>query len=373
MPFSRPTLSRLISRVTSDVEAVLQNGASLLRRSFEYALSRGLAGLAHGLHGHIDWASRQIIIDTADDEFLVRWAEIWGQPRLSAEFAEFDITVGGFVGSVTIPDGTVYTRADGVLFETVGDVELPATPPYIAVLNLQAIEAGDEANTVPGSQLTIGTPIAGLLTNGVVNGSGSDPIGGGSDIETIDALRTRLLAFIQTPPKGGALGDYVTWAKEASSSVTRAWELPLELGPGTVLVLFVQDTFDGEGFFVDTLFPTGDQIDEVREYIDTKKPITANGYVAEDYVAAPLEDTLDPTIQLDPNDAATQLQVTRQLQDMLLRETEPGGTLTISKIREAISIATGEENHNLVSPVADVTTAATTLLTLGTITFQDMP
>lgn len=373
MPFSRPTLSRLISRAKSDIEAVLQNGASLLRRSFEAAIARSLAGLAHGLHGHIDWASRQIIIDTADDEFLVRWAEIWGQPRLPAEFAEFEITLGGFVGEVTIPEGTIYTRVDGVQFATTAEVTLPADPPFIAVVDVQALEEGDEGNTVPSSQLTIGTPIVGLLSTAVVNGSGSDPIGGGSDIETIDALRARLLAYIQTPPKGGALGDYVTWAKEASSSVTRAWELPLGLGPGTVLVLFVQDTFDGEGFFVDTLFPTGDQIDEVREYIDTKKPITANGYVAEDYVAAPLEEALDPTIQIDPNTADVQLQVTRQLQDLLLREAEPGGTLSVSKIREAISIATGEENHNLVSPVADVTTDATTLLTLGTVTFQDMP
>lgn len=373
MAFSRPTLSRLIIRAKADIEAVLQNGAAYLPRTFEAAQARAVAGAAHGLHGHLDWISRQILVSTADEEKLVQHAEDWGQSRLPAEFAEFEVTVAGTAGSVPLPAETLYTRVDGVTYEVVDDVTLPSSPPFTATLTLRAVEAGVDGNVIPGSQLTITSAIANLFATAIVNGSGSEPIGGGSDIESIDALRARLLVFIQTPPKGGAIGDWVVWAKAASSAVSRAWEFPLGLGPSTVLVLFVQDTFDADGFYVDTIFPSGPLIDTVREYIDTKKPVTDNAHVPLTYVAAPLEQVLSPTIQLSPNTADVQLQVTRQLQDLLLREAVPGGTLSLSKIDEAISIATGEEDHVLVLPAADVTTPTATLLTLGAITFQDIP
>jgi uncharacterized phage protein gp47/JayE len=62
----------------------------------------------------------------------------------------------------------------------------------------------------------------------------------GSDEESTDELRARLLARLQNPPHGGNATDYEAWAKEVSG-VTRAWSYPLELGAGTVTVRFVRD------------------------------------------------------------------------------------------------------------------------------------
>jgi uncharacterized phage protein gp47/JayE len=377
MAFSIPKLSRLITRAKSDIEATLQNGGVYVRRSFETAMAKASAGLAHTLHQHLRFISEQIIIDTADDEYLVRWADIFFGPdsRLPAEQASFDITVTGDTANVPIPDGTRWNRADGVSFEAVGDYALPAAAPFQVTVTVQAVEAGVASNTVPGDTLTIESPIAGVDADATVDGAGSDPIGGGADIETIDALRARLLLRLQTPPKGGAVGDYIAWALASSSGVTRAWELPLIMGPGSVTVLFVQDTFDADGFFIDTIFPGPAEVQAVEDYIAARCPVTVTPDATPPtlVVQAPTEQTLDPSIQLEPNTTEVQQAVTRQLEDLLLREAAPGGTLEVSKINEAISLATGEEDHVLVSPAADVTSTNSQLLTLGTPVFAPIP
>ena len=62
----------------------------------------------------------------------------------------------------------------------------------------------------------------------------------GSDAETDESLRARVLRRIQKPPQGGAGYDYVAWALEVPG-VTRAWVYPAEMGLGTVTVRFVRD------------------------------------------------------------------------------------------------------------------------------------
>lgn len=358
MAFFRPTLERLVARAQADVESLLENGASRVRRSVEWVLSRVTAGLAYGLYGHQEWISKQIIPDTAEDEFLVRWASLWGVERNSATQAELEILVTG-VEDAEMLAGTVWQSASGVQYATDADLTMPAEGEVAVAVT--ATLAGAAGNVVAGSTLSLTSPVAGIDSDATVNGSGA--VGGGSDQETIDSLRARLLARVQTPPSGGGPGDYVDWAKEVDG-VTRAWELPQQLGPGTVLVLFVQDTFDDDGNFESTTFPAGGDVTEVQSYIDARAPITA-----EVTVAAPLELELNPTIHVVPDTAAVREQVEIQLNDLLLRRAEPGGTLLVSEINEAISLASGETDHTLTVPAANVVADDTELITLGTITW----
>ena len=59
------------------------------------------------------------------------------------------------------------------------------------------------------------------------------------------------------------------------------------------------------------------------------------------------------------------------MEDLILRDGGPGETLYLSRIDEAISLATGEEKHRLDVPVADVTASTGQVHVLGTITFGD--
>ena len=89
MPFARPTLNELIDRVTTDISGrVTGVESAVLRRSLLGILARSEAGAVHMLYGFLEWAARQAIIDTAEKEYLERWAAIWKIFRKPADYAE---------------------------------------------------------------------------------------------------------------------------------------------------------------------------------------------------------------------------------------------------------------------------------------------
>lgn len=356
----------------------MQNGASQIRRSFERATCAVNAGLADGQHAHIGWAAKQAIYDTSEDEILVRQAEIFmgENARKQATKAEFTVLFEGEANS-PIPEGTRVSRIDGVSFETIADLTIPASAPLTVTGTVRAIEPGDNGNTVPDSTLLLEADVPGILAEVIVQGDGSQPIGGGSDIERIEDLKARFFNHLQAPPQGGALGDYVRWALEVPG-VTRAWELPLQFGPSTVGVAFVQDVFDDDGFWDETLDPGEDEIEEVQEYIRARAPVSVAAIHPDTglsgvrvFALTPLP--IDMTIRVEPNNASIQQAVLRQLEDLVLRLGGPSRRITLSQIREAISLATGEDFHDLVAPVADVVTTATQRHTVGVLTFQSFP
>jgi uncharacterized phage protein gp47/JayE len=54
---------------------------------------------------------------------------------------------------------------------------------------------------------------------------------------------------------------------------------------------------------------------------------------------------------------------------LILRDAQPGATLKISHIREAISIAAGEDDYVLTAPAADVAMATGQMATMGVLTW----
>lgn len=348
MPFSRPTLQELVNRTLADAQTRL-GVDELVRREDLQVLARVLAGASHGLHGFIDWLSQQVIFDTAEAEFLERWSSIWGLARLAAAAAVGEITLTGTSGTV-VPAGTVLVRADGAEYETDAEVTLAGGTATAAVT---ALVAGQDGNAAAASALTIATPIAGVNSTATVTAAA---LTGGADIETDDSLRARLLSRIQAPPHGGASHDYVTWALEVAG-VTRAWCYPQELGLGTVTVRFVRDDDASP-------IPDAGEVAAVQAYIDALRPVTADLTVV-----APVAVPLDFTIAITPDTSAIRAAIEAELRDLLRREAEPGATILISHIREAISLATGENDHTLTVPAADVTHAVGEMAVMGTITW----
>jgi uncharacterized phage protein gp47/JayE len=113
-------------------------------------------------------------------------------------------------------------------------------------------------------------------------------------------------------------------------------------------------------------------VQTVQDHIDSVRPVTADVTVL-----APVAVPVDMTIGLSPNSSAVQTAVTSELADLFRRaaQVEDGtgsGRILISHISEAISLATDEDDHLLVTPVADLTFSDGEIGTLGTITFQAM-
>jgi uncharacterized phage protein gp47/JayE len=339
--FTRPSAVEILTRVKSDVEGELSGVSARLRRTVELGLAKAITGVSHTLHGHLAWVAEQILPDTASTAFLLRWASLFGVDRTPAVAATGSISVTGTGG--TIASGTQFLRlVDGQVF-TADATTAAVTSDDIAVT---ALVAGSAGNLETGEALQLSSPISGIDSAATVTSPG---LSGGIDQETLPALLARLLLRIQKPPMGGAPSDHVTWALEVPG-VTRAWEYAGTDGLGNpalgkVAVAFVRDG-DGSGA---AIIPDAGEVATVQAYLDARSPAMVE-------VFAPTPVTLNYHIVLVPyGDANVQNAVIAELQDMLARDAEPGGTILLSRFNEAVSVAAGETSHTTITPAADVT------------------
>lgn len=138
MAFNRPTLLVLIKRVRGDIKRTMKI-VTVLRRSFINAISVAMAGLAHTLHGHLVYLSKQIIGDLATDEFGKRHRNFWGIEDTPATFAELNVEIGGDEGTL-IPVNTIYTRPDAVKYVILEDTNIGNdTPPVSQIETAQTV------------------------------------------------------------------------------------------------------------------------------------------------------------------------------------------------------------------------------------------
>ena len=352
MPYDRPTLMELDEQLRADITSRLPGTDPLLRRSFLGALARGIAGSVHELYGFQAWIADQAFPDTAEDAELLRWAAIWGVEPVAASKAEGAILVEGTAGTV-IPAATVWRSGADQDYITLVEFTIPAAGN--GNTDVEAVVAGAAGNAPVGLILSLVSPINGLGSQSNV----STALAGGADIESIASVRTRLLARIQDPPRGGTSEDYEFWSRSAHPDVTRAWARPLAGGLGTVTVYFMTDDAQDDGI------PDAATVSTVNAYIQGLRPVTADVTVS-----GPVASALNVAINnVTPSTQAVMDAIEAELADLIRRESEPGGTLLVSHIREAISTSQGETDHELTSPVADVTVQATQITTLGTVSF----
>lgn len=352
--FERPTLQQLIARARADLESELGNGRAFLRHTLEAALATVQAGLAHGLHGHLAFLARQLFPDTASLAYLTRHAGIWGVVRKDAAPARGSVVVTGTSGTL-VPEGTGWQRSDGTGFTTTTAETISAGT---ASLTLVADESGLDGNTEPGATLTLSAPVAGLDAQGVVDDGG---LRNGVGTEDDASLLSRLLDRIQSPPRSGGPGDYLKWAREVAG-VTRAWERPGWLGLGNVGVFFVT-----EDDAVSPI-PNAAKVDEVQVYLDARRPITARVFTL-----APVAVALDVDVELVPDTPEIRAGVRAELEALVRNVREPGGTILLSQINEAISVAPGEQDHTLNSPTGDVTHEPNEIAVLGALSTGGVP
>ncbi len=352
MAFARPTLTELIDRIIADISSRITGvDTAVLRRSLLGIIGRAEAGAIHMLYGYIDWVAKQVLPDTAEKEVLERWAAIWGITRKTAAFATGVVPFNAVIGS-TIPAGTIVQRQDGVQYATLSEATASAATVSVPVI---AMVAGAAGNLAAGTAVFLLSPVIGVQSTSTTAAA----FVGGEDVELDSRLLARLLARIQQPPQGGASSDYVEWALEVPG-VTRVWVYPLQMGAGTVTILFVcDDSAD--------VIPGPAKVAEVQAKINSRRPVTA-----EAFVAAPIEAPLNLSIKLSPNTPTVQRAVRDEILDVLSRDAEPGKPILLSRLREAVSLATGESDNSIVSPSADIAHAAGRFATLGTITFSSL-
>jgi uncharacterized phage protein gp47/JayE len=339
MPFARPSFEDLRRRTKQDIMIRLPGTDALLRYNNLGIIGEVQAGAAHLLYGRLEWSFRQLFPDTAEGEFLDRWASIWGVLRIAATKAK-GRAVWPAGASTAIPTGALVSRGDGTRYRVENGASV--TPDETITVDLIAENFGAAGNAAPDVQLTLATTIDNVAPLGRIIWPG---VAGGYDGEGDDQLLIRLLQRIRLPPRGGARHDYERWAMEVPG-VTRAWVYPLELGPGTVVTRFMMDdvreTDDG--------IPQPGDVALVQAHIDENRPITATSTPAVAPIAAPLDILI---AQLEPDLPEIRDNIETELRYLIRRETAPGAELYQNRIFAAINAAPGVARFRLLEPAGD--------------------
>jgi uncharacterized phage protein gp47/JayE len=345
--------------VRDDVTASLY-GAAFIGNNVLRVVSDAMAGLAHHVLRYVDWLSLQLIPDTAEHEWLDRHGDIWlvnadgTTGRKTATYAHGEVTFTGD-DSVPVPSGTRISGADLIQYQTTEAIVLEAgnvpTPAPV-----RAIDPGADGNRAEGDSLSVVSSVPGVDDSVTVVS-----LTGGTDEETDQDLRLRVLLRIREPPMGGSATDYERWAL-AVPGVTRAWCAPLEMGIGTVTVRFLMDVLRAD----DDGWPTAADCEMVAAYIDTVRPVA----VKDIFVLAPLKQTIDVHIaHLVPDTTDVRAGIEASLDDMLFNLAKPGQTIFAAWKSYAIMSTPGVVSFDLTDNADDVMQSAGHMAVLGDIVY----
>jgi len=362
MPYSRPTLSSLISEIWSDITSSTGLVVTLLQKAVLKIVGKALAGAVNGLYGYLDWISKQAVPFTSSGEFLAGWGGLKKVYLKAATPSVLTVQLTGTSGTPLTAGTNINRTADGFAYTTTADAVWTGST---ATVNIQAVTAGTDGNCDVGTSVSLAQGITGIQSSGSVTAV----VTTGTDVETQDEFFARVMEAFQAPVQGGNEGDYVTWVL-AVSGVTRAWCAPNGFGAGTVVVYFMMDDAESEhaGFPQGTngvsandqgpggtprgVVATGDQL-TVANALITEQPATALVYAC-----SPIENQIGFNLT-GVASATTRTAIESALQDLFQREGEPGGTVDLSDVYSAIGSVSGAAGY-IVSSITSTVSGTTT-------------
>lgn len=331
--FPTPDYSALRTALLRDIANQLPDAATGGDSDFAIR-ANAVAAALEGLYQHQQWIVRQMLPDTADSDYLERWAGLYGITRKSAVSASGTIT---FTASVVsqIPVGTEAKTPDGVAFVTTASGQVLAGGSV--TLAATAVTPGASGNIAAGTALTLTAAPAGVNSAGVV----ATAMMSGMDRESDVALLARLLARLRNPPHGGNASDYLAWAL-AVPGVTEAYVYPLRRGVGTVDVVI-----EGAGGGL----PSAQLVTDTQAAINAVKPVTADCLV--------LAPTLVPVaitaaLTLSGITLSTAVSAINAKLAAYFASLKPGDTVIKTRISALIADTAGVVDFNLTAPAANV-------------------
>jgi uncharacterized phage protein gp47/JayE len=359
MPWETPTLSQVRALVRDSIHGSLPGSDATIPNSVLRVLSDSQGALCFLTLEYVDWLALQLLPDTAETEWLDRHGDIWltnSDGTTGRKMATLAQGVANFTGTegVVIPQSAQVFAAVGVTYETLELAIIGTGPTPIPV---RALNPGIIGNVLPGTFLTFLAAPDGVDGSAIVA-----EMSGGTDTETDDELRMRVLLRIRNPPMGGAQHDYVQWML-AVPGVTRAWCEPLGMGPGTVICRFLMDDLraDNDGW------PTAADIQVVSDYLDTVRPVA----VKDIFVVAPIKFPIEFHIAaLTPDNAEIRAQVETSVRAMLYEQAAPGQTIYASWKSYAVMNAPGVESFRLINTEDDVMPGSGYMALLGDIYYE---
>lgn len=266
-----------------------------------------------------------------------------GGTRLAATKALADVTFEGVDGTV-IPIGTRISTGGqagvpATVFETLAAAEIGTPDTGTVTVQAQAVDAGSRGNVGAASIRFLSNPIAGVDVSNVFN---TLEAAGGSDTETDDDYRTRLIILAAREPGMANIAAYEAILDTLPGVGFRLVE-PHWNGLGTIRVVILDDTGD---------IPSTELVDLVQAALDPLAyPGEGQGAGSISHVitvVAPTE--LDLTLNvpaLVPEAGVTLSQAKAALEvaaNAYLDTVNPGGALIIRDLEAVIIQAEGVAN-----------------------------
>lgn len=377
MPWPIPSAKEIFSKTATRVESAL---LKLKRDVDPYRLSEAVRG-AHGVisnllrvigmetretHDHIAWQARQIMVDTAEDEFTIRHGSIWGIERRPATHATGTVLLEG-LADTPLPAQLIFRSASGRTYTNSGPSLIGDDGTVL--LTVAADDAGSAGNMEPDVLLEVVSDFP-AIERATIAAPG---LSGGAEEETPQQHTDAIIDHIRQRPHGGAGFDYPFWLGR-QFDVRAVAVLPDWIGRGSVgIATIMRDGIFGRA-------PTPTEIDQQWDYLG--RPGTATGVrpVTAHVVVLPGElRAIDLRIRIRPDTPSTRAAVTEAYSAFLAtlgdesddQNASPiGATLELSRLSEAISAASGEYAHDLLEPAANVQLEATQYPLPGNITFE---
>lgn len=337
-----------IVAVRPAVDPVALSRAVRSARGMFAIVFRAVAKELREVHDHVAWWGRQYFPDTAEDEFVLRHASMWGVERRDAVAAVGSVVIEGIAGTA-VPQDLLLAAGDGTTVRTA--VASAIAGDGTVTVPVVAVEPGPAGNVETGIRLVTVEPFPAISRVTVAEPG----LAGGAAEETPAELAVAVVDRIRQPPHGGAAFDYPAWLRTAfdvrAVKVVTDW-----IGRGSVGVVVAMK----DGTFGRT--PTEGEMEEMLAYLGAPgsatgvRPVTANVVV----VAAELVE-LDLTVRLRPDTIATRAAVTEAFGRYVatlgdaeddMNDGPIGARIEPSRISEAISAAAGEYAHDLIVPAA---------------------
>lgn len=228
---------------------------------------------------------------------------------------------------------------------------------------VESVEFGQALNLDEGTPMRLQSPLTGVDDTLTVD---FGAVGGGTDQETPDSLRSRMLDKIQNPVAHFNVAAITEKAKEVPG-VTRVFIQEITPDLGQVTIYFMRDNDDNP-------IPTSSEVATVKESILTIKP--ANTSDDDVIVLAPTGVPVDFVFtELTPNTTTMQAAVSANLRQFFDEQTEVAVAVDEDAYRSAIfntiDTVTGElvRTFELSEPAGDIAVSTGEIGILGTVTF----
>lgn len=229
-----------------------------------------LAAQVFSLYNKSLWIKNQAFPQTASGEYLDMHAETRGITRKAAKYSSGSLrfskaTPASF--DINIPTGTICAdTSNNKRYETISDAVLVAGSLYVDI-PAKSSESSSASNTAAGTITLMITP-----PQGITSVTNPNSFSGGTDAESDEALRERLLKSFRTISNSTNSAFYYNHAM-SFDEVISASVIPKARGIGTIDVVIETADISPSAEVISKIQQSFDKIKEINVDVLVKAPV----------------------------------------------------------------------------------------------------